>query len=159
MNENNEIPRKYQEGIFTSISAGFFLLLVGAIFVITPNLFDRILDFFKSFGLVDVPYTDIVFFAPEIPRLHLTVYQAVGQISIALAVFQIFILALRFVIPSSWEKRSETIGNFVYWTGAAFLIQLFLIENTQWFVFWSTLIIIVGVSLIARATIMAVSRI
>ncbi|MCJ7722359.1 hypothetical protein MUO98_08165, partial [Candidatus Bathyarchaeota archaeon] len=90
---------------------------------------------------------------------HLTVYQAVGQFSIALAVFQIFILALRFVIPSSWEKRSETVGNFVYWTGAAFLIQLFLIENTQWFVFWSTLIIIVGVSLIARAAVIAVSKI
>ena len=159
MNENNETHRKYQEGVFTAISAGFFLLIVGTIFVVTPNLFDRILDFFKSFGLVDVPHTDAIFIGSEIPRLHLTVYQAAGQFSIALAVFQIFILALRFVIPSSWEKRSETAGNFVYWTGAAVLIQLFLIENTQWFVFWSLIIIIVGISLIARATTMAASRI
>lgn len=159
MNKNNETHRKYQEGVFTAISVGFFLLLVGTIFVITPNLFDRILDFLKSFGLINIPHTDMVFIGPEFPFLHLTVYQAVGQFSIALAVFQIFILALRFVIPSSWEKRSETVGNFVYWTGAAFLIQLFLIENTQWFVFWSTLIIIVGVSLIARAAVIAVSKI
>lgn len=159
MNENKETPHKYQEGLFTAISVGFFLLLVGTIFVATPNLFDRILDFFKSFGLVDVPHTNIVFIAPEVPRLHLTVYQAAGQFSIALAVFQIVILTLRFLIPSSWNKKSETVGNLVYWTGTVFLIQSFLIENTQWFIFWSALIMIIGVSLIARAAVMAVSRI
>jgi len=159
LNENKETPRKYQEGLFTAISAGFFLLLVGTLFVITPNLFDKILDFFKGFDMVAVPNTDITFLAPEFPRLHLTVYQAAGQFSIALAIFQIVILALRFVIPSSWGKRSETVGTFVYWAGAAVLIQLFLIENTQWFIFWSTIIIIAGVSLIARAVVMAISRI
>lgn len=159
MNESKETPRQYREGLFTAISVGFFLLLVGTLFVITPNLFDKILDFFKGFDMVDVPNTDITFIAPEFPRLHLTVYQAAGQFSIALAIFQIVILALRFVIPSSWEKRSETVGTFVYWAGAAVLNQLFLIENTQWFVFWSTIIMIAGVSLIARAVVMAVSRI
>ena len=159
MNANKETPRKPQEGLFTAISAGFFLLLVGAIFVITPNLFESILDFFKDFKLVDVPNTDIVFLGLDFPESHLTVYQAAGQASAALCVFQIVILVLRFIIPSSWGKRAETVGNFVYWAGAAFLIQLFLVESTQWFVFWSTIIMIVGVSLIARAVVMAISRI
>jgi len=159
LNENKEMPRKYQEGLFTAISVGFFLLLVGTLFVINPNLLGNILDFFKGFDMVDVPNTDVTFIAPEFPRLHLTVYQAAGQFSIALAIFQIVILALRFVIPSSWGKRSETVGTFVYWAGAAVFIQLFLIENTQWFVFWSTIIMIAGVSLIARAVVMAISRI
>ncbi len=159
LNESKETPRQYREGLFTAISVGFFLLLVGTLFVINPNLFDKILDFFKDFGTFDVPNTDVTFIAPEFPRLHLTVYQAARQFSIALGVFQIVILALRFVIPSSWGKRSETVGNLVFWVGAGFLIQLFLIENTQWFVFWSTVIIVVGVSLIARAVVMAISRI
>lgn len=160
MNANKETPRKNQEGLFTAISAGFFLLLVGAIFVVTPNLFDKTLNFFGDLSLVDVPNTDIIFIGPEFPRSHLTVYQAAGQFSVALAIFQIIILALRFIIPSSWGKRSETVGNFVYWAGAAFLIQLFLIETpTQWFVFWSILIIVIGVSLIVRAAVMAASRI
>ena len=158
MNENKETPRKYQEGLFTAISAGFFILLVGTLLVINPDLFGKIVDFFKDFDTVNVPNTDVTFIAPEFPRLHLTVYQAAGQFSLALAAFQIVILALRFVIPSSWGKRSETVGTLVYWAGAAFLIQSFLIENTQWFVFWSTIIILVGVSLIARAAVMAVSR-
>jgi len=159
LNESKEKPSQYGEWLFTAIAIGFFLLLVGTLFVITPNLFDNILDFLKDFKLVDVSNTDIVFPAPEFPRIHLTVYQAVGQFSIAVCLFQIVLLALRFFVPSSWSKRAENVGNLVYWGGAAFLIQLFLIENTQWFVFWSTLIIIVGVSMIARATVMAVSRI
>ena len=159
MNANKETPRKYPEGLFTAISAGFVILLVGAIFVITPNLFDNIVDFFKDITLVDVPNTDIMFIGPEFSRSHLTVYQAAGQFSIALAVFQVVMLGLRFVFPSSWNKRSETVGNLVYWTGEAFLIQLLLVESTQWFTFWSTLIIVVGVSLIARAVVTAVSRI
>ncbi len=159
LNESKEMPRQYREGLFTAISVGFFLLLVGTLFVITPNLFDKILDFFKGFDLVDVPNTDITFLAPEFPNNQSLVYQAARQFSIALGVFQIVILALRFVIPSSWGKRSETVGTFVYWAGAAVLIQLFLIENTQWFIFWSTIIMIAGVSLIARAVVMAISRI
>jgi len=159
LTEYNDTPRKHQEGLFSAISGGFFLLLVGIIFIITPNLFDNLLNFIGDFQLVDVPNTDIVFFGPQSPRSHLTVYQAVGQVSIAVCILQIIILSLRFVIPSSWEKRSETVGNFVYWGGATFLIQLFLVESTQWFVFWSTLIIIVGVSLVVRAGVMAISRI
>ncbi len=159
LNESKEKTIPYGEGLFTAIGVGFFLLLVGTLFIITPNLFNETIDFFQSFGLVDVPNTDIVFPAPEFPGIHLTVYQVVGQFSIAVCLFQIVLLALQFFVPSSWSKRSETVGNLVYWGGAAFLIQLFLIESTQWFVFWSTLIIIVGVSLLARAVVMAVSRV
>jgi len=159
LNDNNETSRKYQEGLFTAISAGFFLLLVGTLFVITPNLSDNILNFFESLEMVDVPNTDVVFLGPQLPQSHLPLYQTVGQFSIVWAIFQIIILVLRFVIPSSWNKKSETVSNFVYWIGAAVLIQLFLVESTPWFIFWSTIIIITGVSLIARAVVIAVSRI
>lgn len=158
MNQNKQSPRKGQEGVFTAISVGFALLLMGTLFVITPNLFDSVIEFLKDLGLVDVPNTEIMFFGPELPLRHMTFYQAAGQLSIAISVFQVFMLALRFVIPSSWEKRSETAGNLVFWIGAAYLIQVFLIDSTQWFVFWATIIIVIGVSLIARAAINAISK-
>jgi hypothetical protein len=159
LSKNKETPRQHQEELFTAISIGFFLLLVGTLFVINPNLFGNFIDLLKDFKLVDVPNTNIIFPAPESPQLYSTVYQAARQFSIALGAFQVVILALRFVIPSSWGKRSETVGSFVYWVGASFLIQSFLIESTQWFVFWSTILILAGVSIIARAVVMAVARI
>ncbi|MCW4034714.1 MAG: hypothetical protein NWF03_05060 [Candidatus Bathyarchaeota archaeon] len=158
MNKNKEKPLQFGEGIFTALGIGFFLLLVGSIFVLTPNLFGKTVDFFQDFALVDVPNTDIVFPGPKSPDMHMTVYQAAGQASIAACAFQIVILALRFIIPSTWYKRAETVGNIVLWGGTAFLIQAYLIDSTQWFAYWSLILVISGVSLIARTIVMAVSR-
>ena len=164
MTENNFIPPKYQEGLFTAISVGFGLLLVGALFIVTPNLFDKIINFFNDFKLVDVPNTNIIFPAPGNPGSHSVVYQAAGQFSIAVTVLQVILLVLRFVIPSSLGKKSENVSSFVYWAGASFLFQAFLIDSspvtlTNWFEFWSLIIVLAGVSLLARAAFMAVSRI
>ncbi len=154
----------YQEGLFTAISVGFCLLLIGFLFAANPNLFDKVVDFIKDFELVDVPHTNIIFPAPESPGSHLLVYQAAGQFSIAVTVLQVILLALRFAVPSSLRKKSETVSGLVYWAGTSFLIQTFLINNahatlTNWFEFWSLIIVLAGVSIIARAAVMAVSRI
>jgi hypothetical protein len=164
LTENNDNPPRYQEGLFTAISVGFALLLVGALFIITPNLFGKIVDFFKDIGVVDVPNTDMIFIAPESINSHSVVYQAAGQFSIALTIFQVIILALRFIIPSSLGKKSESVSSLVYWAGASFLIQSFLIDTarvslTNWFEFWSLIIVLAGISILARAAFMAVSRI
>ena len=164
LTENKGIPPKYQEGLFTAISVGFGLLHVGTLFIITTNLFSKIVDFFKDFNLVDVPNTNMIFPAPGHPSIHSVVYQAAAQFSLALTVFQVVILALRFIIPSSLVKKSESVSSLVYWAGASFLIQSFLIDTTHvsfmdWFEFWSLIIVLAGVSILARAAFMAVSRI
>ncbi len=164
MTENNGIPPKYQEGLFTAISVGFGLLLVGTLFIITPNLLSKIVDFFKDFKLVDVPNTNMIFPAPGDPSIHSVVYQATAQFSIALTIFQVVILALRFIIPSSLVKKSESVSSLVYWGGASLLIQSFLVDTARvsfmdWFEFWSLIIVLAGVSILARAAFMAVSRI
>lgn len=162
MNKNRALHH-YQEGLFSAISVGFCLLLIGILFAINPNLFDNILAFFKDFKLVDVPNTNIVLPAPEFPFLHVPVYQASEQFSIAVTVLQVIILALRFVIPSSLRKKAETVGGLVYWGGTSFLIQSFLIDKASvsimyWFEFWALIIVLAGISILARAAVMAVSR-
>jgi hypothetical protein len=152
-------PDLYGEGFFTAVSAGFFFLLVGVIFIITPNLFNAAVDFLQNLELARVPNTDIFLPQPTNLASNLTVYQAVGQIAIVVCAFQLFMIALRFVFHSSMNKRAETVGNLVYWAGAAFLVQTYLVDSMQWFVYWALLIIVVGVSLIARAAVMAASRI
>jgi len=157
---------RYQEGLISAISAGFFFVLVGAIFITTPNLFGKILDFFQDdWGLVRVPNLGSVFLpAPAHPLTHRVVYRAVEQFSLIWGLFQIVILALRFFARSPWGKRAETVSNIVFWLGASFLIRTFLIETirlpllsevARWFVFWSGIIMLIGVSLIIRAIILA----
>jgi len=149
-------PRRYREGIFSAISAGFFFLFVGAIFVKTPDLFQHTLDFLSSFGLEKVPNTGIYFIAPEQPlaQAHQVVYQAAEQFSYAIGFLQIVILALRFFAGSPWNKKAETVSNLVFWIGAGYLTRMLLIEHTIWFVFWSAIIMLLGVSLIVRAIIL-----
>jgi hypothetical protein len=159
LKKSREEPRQYQERLLTAISIGFFLLLVGSIFLINLNLFADFIELIKNFELRDVPNTNIILPAPASPDTHSMVYQALQQFSIALTIFQVIILALRFIISSSWEKRSETVGNLVFWAGTSFLIQLFLIETTQWFAFWSIILVLLGVSIITRSIVMAVARI
>lgn len=163
LNENKKSAPIFGEGIITAISVGFFLVLVGIIFVITPNLFGNIIDLFKDFTLVKVaPNSDLTLPGPTFPGDFSVVYVAAAQFSFAVGLFQIVILALRFFASSPWGKKAENVGNLVFWLGTGFFIQsILLLENldiTQWFVFWSTIIMLIGVSLIARAGIMAVAR-
>jgi len=158
MNESfKSFSLRYREGLISAISAGFFFVLVGAIFLTTPNLFDKIIDFFHDFRLVIVPgFENVRLPAPALPRTHLVVYKAVEQFSLVWGLFQIVILALRFVARSLWSKKAEAVSNIVFWFGANFLVRMLLIETTRWFVFWSGIIMLIGVSLVVRAIVLAV---
>ncbi len=163
VNELNESPKgfpsKYREGLFSAISAGVFFILVGAIFVSTPNLFDKIFAFFGDFDLVPVPNLGFSFPAPASPNTHSVLYSAVAQFSLIGGLFQIVILALRFIVNSPFSKKAETASNLVFWLGASYLISTLLNEMTTvetWFVYWAETIMLIGVSLIIRAIILAV---
>jgi len=156
--------QRHRDGLFSAISAGFFFILVGAIFMTTPNLFNEIIDFFSDFKLVSVPnLTNVSLPAPVHPRAHSVVYLAVEQFSYVWGLFQLVILALRFLIRSPLNKDAETMSNIVFWVGTGYLIRTFLIETirlplltetARWFVFWSGIIMLLGVSLIIRAIIL-----
>jgi hypothetical protein len=162
-------PRR-TEGLLSAISVGFFLLLVGAIFVINsppnqPNLWDRIIAFFRDFKITQVSNVGVYLPAPEHPLIHSNVYLATEQFSFVWGLFQIVILALRFAAGSLLTKKAEVVSNLVFWIGASFLISNFLLDTrwlavwgsamTVWFVFWSMIIMLLGFSLVIRAIVLA----
>lgn len=156
----NPVPRhRYREGYITAVSAGFFFILVGMFFVVTPNLYDKVIAFFRDFDAVSVPNMQHVLFpAPTTPNEHMTVYTVAGQFSLIWGFFQIAILALRFVGSSPLHKKAETASNAVFWLGTNYLISTYLNEAstiTTWFTFWTLTVMLIGVSLIVRAIILA----
>jgi len=159
--------RGYREGIISAISAGFFFILVGAIFIMTPDLFSRIIAFIEDFAIVQVPNTAIYFFAPARPLLigHITVYRAIREFSLVWAIFQIVVLIIRAAARSTLGKIAETGSNIGFWFGATYLIGIFLIERTWltssseltvWFAFWAAIIMLAGLTMIIRAIILGV---
>lgn len=162
--------RSHREGLLSAISAGVFLVLVGMLFVITPNLVDRTTTFFSSFDATSpVPNTGIMLPAPDpllettnstVREANVAVYSAVQQFSLAWGAFSVALLVVRFLYNSPRGKKAENLSSIVFWFGAFYLIQVLLIDSNpgQWFVFWSTIIMLIGVMLIIRSVFLAFSR-
>jgi len=159
LNESfKDVSHARRDGIFSAVSAGFFFVLVGLFFVITPNLLDEIGVFFRDFDLVRVPNLGISLPAPVSPWAHSVVYSVAERFSFVWGIFQIVILVLRFAARSPAGKIAETMSNIAFWLGASVLISALLNETTtrvMWFEFWAAIIVLLGLSLIVRAVILA----
>ncbi len=158
MTEHSSKWRSYQkaESLFSAIYIGSIFIAIGLIYYIhlPNNLFTELVDFFESLTLARVPDTGIYLPAPISPVAHSDLYLAAFQFSLAIAIVEVVVLALRFVFNSPIKRKAETISNVVFWFGAAYLIITYLVDAAtinKWFVFWTGIIIIFGLSLIARA--------
>ncbi len=145
------------EGLITAVAFGGFLITVGIIFVFNPSLPQWITDFFNNITIRPYPpgssTSNFFLPAPANPSAHIDLYSALIQFNIGIGILQIIILALRIIFHSKTDKISETIGNLIFWFGAAILVSTFLQTGTLegWFTYWGALIVLVGVTLIARA--------
>ena len=152
------------ESIISGVSVGAVFILIGVVFVFAHpgRLWDGIVSFFSNLTLREVPNLIISLPAPSNPAAHAVVYTAAFQFSIGIGVLQIILLALRLAMNSPISRTAETVGNLVYWFGAAYLITLYLGDTTnitQWFTFWSAILVMLGLSLVARALVLLVKRI
>ncbi|MGD8565901.1 MAG: hypothetical protein PVF96_06100 [Candidatus Bathyarchaeota archaeon] len=152
---------KYKENLFSAISIGFFFIVVGGIFAYTTfvtrvDLFNAFIDFFRDIKIVDVPNIQVNLPGPENPGMHSNVYNAVANFGLIWGIFQILILTLRFALGSPSSKKAEATSDVAFWLGVYFLISMGIVGITGWFVFWAQLIMLVGVTLIIRAIVLAI---
>jgi hypothetical protein len=154
---NKTRENRHEEGIITAIAFGGFLIIVGMLFALTPNLWQNITAFFDHLTTRTFPYgnpgSTISLLAPTNTAAHHALYTSLLQFDVAFGLLQIVIFALRIRARSRIGRISETLGNAVFWLGAALLVNNFLLPGTLkgWFEFWGALIVLVGISLVARA--------
>ena len=166
MNENLSVQartHKAGEGLFSAIYVGAFFILTGIIYAVNlPNsLWDGIWAFLGNITLRQVPDVGISLPAPTNPAAHAVLYGAMFQFCIGLGILQIILLLLRLMMYSNVSKTAETMGTLVYWFGAGYLVTTFLNSTTtirEWFAFWAGILIILGLSFIARAVIFLAKR-
>jgi len=162
----DRFSRRHRESLISGISAGFFVLVVGVFLVAMPGLLDRVIKFLQDFDLVRVPNLGIYWPAPLSPFAvsHREVYLAIERFSFIWGIFQLVVIGLRLAFRSPVNKTAETVSNLVFWFGNGFLVRTFLLETvrlpsiigfTRWFVFWAALVMLLGVTLIVRAIIVA----
>lgn len=143
------LKRKWLSEKIGIVSFGFFLILVGFIWLNTPGLKDAVVAFFKDFHLAEASQ-NVYIPAPKSQWGHLVVYGALQQFCIGYGLFQIVVLALRFVFGSSVNDKAGTVSSFVFWLGLAFFVGLLLAEAVSWFAFLAGFLIVAGLSIIVR---------
>ena len=144
------------EGLITALAIGGFFIILGLVFALTPGVSHKTDVFFSDLSTASYPFGDpgstISLLAPAHPAEHTVFYTAVVDFLFGVGVLQIVILALRLYVKSRIRRIAETVGNLVFWLGAALAANVFLLAGTLngWFQFWSLLIVLIGASLIAR---------
>jgi hypothetical protein len=130
------------------VSFGFFLILIGILWIGTPNLTNEIIEFFKDFQLVHLTEHIIL---PAPVHNHPVVYTAAMQFCLTFGVFQMVILVLRFVFRDSLKRKAETFSGVAFWFTISFFLQMLANANIGWLGFIGGFIISIGVTITARS--------
>lgn len=155
------------EGAISAVSVGLFFVLIGVIVVINQNLWSRIQDFGNNFTVANITNTSIQLPVPATPAAHTAVYSAAFQFALGVAALQVIILAMRLTLGSRIRRTAETVGAMVFWFGAAYLLQNLADmkstlaigeQRSLWFQFWALIIILLGISIIARAIVLLAAK-
>ena len=130
-------------------SIGFFLLLIGVIWIITPNISQKVIDFFKDFKLEEEVFPNV--FLPAPAHRHPIVYTALARFCFVFGLFQILILVLRFFFMEPVDRMAGTFSGIVFWLGAGFLANMLSAGTIKWLVFLGWIIVLIGLSLVIRS--------
>ena len=148
--------RSPHEALITALAIGGFFIILSSVFALTPGISQKTNMFFSDLTTVTFPFggpgSTMSLLAPANPAAHIGFYTAVVNFLLGVGILQIVILALRLYVKSPIRRIAETVGNLVFWLGAAIVANVFLLTGTLsgWFQFWSALIVLIGASLIAR---------
>ena len=100
---------KALEGLLSAVGVGFLFILIGVIYITTPGVWERIVDFFSNMTTTVVPNTSIYLPVPIHPNAHAVLYDALFRFSIGVGILQIVILGLRLglrsTISGTWKPR------------------------------------------------------
>lgn len=149
----------YNEGLITALSIGGFFIILGIVFGLTPGTWNAVSAFFNDLKVVNVSanvgLANLNLPAPANPDSHANFYSAVFLFCVGIGVLNLVILALRLILHSPIRRISNSVGDIIFWFGAAASVSVFLMVGTLtgWYQFWSVLLLIIGVSLVVRGII------
>jgi hypothetical protein len=133
------------------ISFGAFLIIVAAIYLTTPNIAYEVRAFLQDFQLVEI-FPNFWWALPS--SNHPVLYAAVERFCYVFGVVQIGILGLRFARGSSIRGKAQTFSSVVFWLGAGYIVSLLSQGILVPLSFLGAFVIVVGISILARALIL-----
>lgn len=133
------------------ISFGAILIIIAVIYLRTPNLVQEVKAFVSDFHLVEV-FQNFWWYVPS--TNHPALYAAAEQFCYAFGLVQLVILGLKFARGSSTHAKAETFSSIVFWLGAGYVLSLLSQGVLSRLTFIAGLIILIGISIVARALVL-----
>ena len=137
------------------ISFGAFLIIIAVIYLKTPGLLSDAKAFVTDFRLVEL-FQNFRWFVPS--SNHPVLYHAAEEFCYAFGLVQILVLGLDFARRSSTHRKAETFSSIVFWLGAGYILGLLSQGVLTWLSLIAGLIILVGISIVARALVLVFAR-
>ena len=163
MTESVPRQRSLSEPLITAFAVASVFIILGFVIAFTPDISQKTNAFVND--LTTITYNlgssgTLNLLAPANPSQHIGFFRAISEFFLAVGILQIIFLASRLLIRSPIWRTSETIGNLVFWLGGAVVANVYLLAGTLngWFEFWTGLLLVLGISMIARFTVYLVAR-
>jgi len=149
----------FSEGFITVLSVGGFFIILGLVFALIPGTWHAADAFFRDLKIVNVStdsnIANLNVLDPANPEMHSDFYSVVFNFCVGIGILQIAVLVLRLIVRSPVRRISNSVGDLIFWFGAAFSVNAFLLVGTLkgFWQFWAALLMTLGVSLIVRGII------
>lgn len=128
------------------VSFGSFLILLGIIIAITPNIVTEVTNFLNDLRFRQF-FPFVYFWVPS--SAHPVLYNAVLQFCVGWGIVQAIFLLARFAVGDWPERKARSISSVVFWFGLAYVVYL-LINVVTGPVAFSYFVIIAGISILVR---------
>lgn len=141
--------RRKDEQLLGWLSFGAFLIIVGTLFLINPDLASQIEKFITNFELKQVS-GNFYFPTPKSPH-HPTLYNSLAMFCFAYGTYQILLLILKFALRAEPTKKTETFTSIIFWLTTGFALSMLKDRTIEWLIFIAVLIILAAIILIIRS--------
>ena len=137
-----------------AISFGAFLVLLAVFYLANPSLPSEARAFISDFKPVQISQN---FWWLEPSSNHPILYSAAEQFCYLFGLVQVAILGLKLAKRSSIREKARTSSDIIFWLGAGYVSGVLSGGALGWIPFLGILIILAGVSIVARSTVLLIA--
>jgi len=148
------LERRVGGGRLGLLKFGLFLVLVGIIVGITPNIASEVSSFIGDLQLQQI-YSHVFFPLPT--NAHPVLYNAVFLFCVGWGIVQLAFFAAHLVVRDGLEA-AHTLSSAVFWFGSAYIILYLILQSAPFPIVLGYFIVLVGISVIVRVLGHLVSR-
>jgi hypothetical protein len=134
----------------TLASVGFFILLLGAIWLFTPNLAEEAVSFARDLAANRQNLAENIVLPAPVEN-HPALYTAAMQFCFIFGAFQVVMLAIKLFLGEKSRRAVDGAPGIAFLFVAGCFLSLLTSESVAWFGFIAGMIVSTGVAIVVAS--------